>query len=786
MKLRIALGSDRNLNSRFPLFCLSLATLLILWTPWTADGQTTSASRDWCENIIIPQTYRSTFTSSGGVHIKNVAAKVSIVEQVATTTLLIDLATPSKDDQRAELVIPVPDGAVMKGFTFQGKGDKPSTELLTKDHARATFESIVAKLKDPALLEFAGFNLIRSSVFPVRAGEVQKIQIVYEQLLPADGDRIDYVLPRSGNVVYDTPWKIDVKIQSKRNITTVYSPTHEIQSDGQNQKVVSTVVTDRASATPGPFQLSYLLEQGAVSASLFAYPDSDQKGGYFLLLAGTGEQNPKDQKTDLEKIQREITLVIDRSGSMRGKKLEQAKEAARQVIEGLEYGERFQILTYSDDVTSFSESAIVKTKESIAEAREFIDKIVSRGGTNLHLALADALKGKPQANSLPITLFLTDGLPTVGLTSELEIRNLATNSNPFEHRVFTFGVGYDVNTPLMDKIATSTRGFSTFVLPSEDVETKVAKVFKGLDGPSLASPTIRVVNAQGKPAPKRISKMLPKAISDLYDGDQLVLLGRYSGRKPLRFELSGNYRGVQRTFHFDFEIPHSAKSDNSFVARLWASRRIGQLTDSIRDLGAGQNAAALATALNSQTFTNNSPVDKPDPRLLELVDEIVSLSTEFGILTEYTSFLAEEGVDLSNKADLAKIAVENYSERAIACRTGVGSVNQEMNNKFQRGQTTLNVSNSYWTADMKRASITNVQQCNSGSFYRRGTRWVSNQLIEESKTSEPDRSIEFGSPEFFELLDQLTKQNRQQEMALEGEILIKLGSETILIKQGKE
>ncbi len=709
-------------------------------------------------------------------------ADVSVVEQVATTRLDIGLKNTSSANQTAELLIPVPLGAVIKSFTFQGDAAEQKTELLTKRDARSTFDSIVARLKDPALLEFAGFNLVRTSVFPVPANGDQKVRIIYEHLLTAEGDRVDYVLPRSGSVVYDTPWKINVDIKSKRPITTVYSPSHQLTTSPVNKNKVTASVAENATSTPGPFNLSFLLERGAVSASMFTHPDADGKGGYFLLLAGMGQAKHDDSK----KIEREITLVIDRSGSMSGKKIEQAKESALQVIEGLAVGESFNIVTYSDEVEVFSENSVVKSKETIANARTFIEAIVARGGTNLHDALQRSLQSKPGKDKLAIVMFLTDGLPTVGETSEVAIRKVAVDQNPHDRRIFSFGLGYDVNTPLLDKIATSTRGFATFVLPSEDVEAKVARVFRGLDGPTLASPRLKVVNAKGEPTPKRVKNLLPDEIPDMYEGDQLVLLGRYKGKQPLFFELSGNYRGKEQTFHFKFDVKPTMNTNNAFVARLWASRRIAQLVDSIRDLGANPSALAATQLPGSNgvtsTLTSTSATPQLDSQLKELTDEIIELSKEFGILTEYTSFLAEEGIDLGDTQAINDKAIDNFKNRALECRTGIGSVNQEFNNSLQRGQTCANPNNRYWTADMKQATVTNVQQCNVGAFYRRGNRWISNRLIDEEKEVTPDRTVEFGTPAFNDLVWQLVAESRNSELALDGDILITVGDEKVLIK----
>ena len=439
-------------------------------------------------------------------------------------------------------------------------------------------------------------------------------------------------------------------------------------------------------------------------------------------------------------------------------------------------GEAFNVISYSDEVDALSNDALIKSTETERAAREYIQSMVARGSTNLHAALQTALQCKPKKGQLPITLFLTDGLPTVGETSEAVIRNLTTNHNPHQHRVFTFGVGYDVNTPLLDKIATSSRGFATFVLPGEDVETKVTRVFRGLDGPTLAGADLRVVNANGKRI-KRVTHMLPRQLPDLYDGDQLVVLGRYKGKKPLRFVLQGTRGKESKSFQFQFEVESPIGSAHSFVARLWASRRIGELVDAVRDLGADpmhHNPAAQTQKV--------SYVDPKQSKLAELTDEIVRLSKEFGILTEYTAFLAREGIDLADVEQVNEQAMEQLQQRAIDCRVGIGSVNQEFNNAAQRNQLCVNIGNRFLCPDMSQASIATVQQWNQGSFYRRNGQWISNRLIDETEQINPDRVIEFGSDSFMQLVWKLAEQNRNNELALEGDILIEVEGEKILIK----
>jgi len=731
--------------------------------------------------IVVPQARAFVIGAAGvptpptsPIQITLVDAAVSIVEQAATTTLDISLVNTTRERREAELVVPVPDGAVVRGFTFQGAASEPSAQVLPRDDARRIYESIVAKVRDPALLEFIGFNLIRSSVFPVDAGGTQKVRLVYENLLTADGDRVDYVLPRSESLEYLVPWTVSVSVRAKEAIATIYSPSHDLVTTRASASHVTAQLSGRAGGEPGAFRLSYLVERDGISASLFAYPDPKIGGGYFLLLAGLPSR--PTPAAGAEKIRREVTLVLDKSGSMSGEKIEQVREAALQVIAGLEDGEFFNILPYANSVEAFAAQPVEKNSESEKRAREYVKSIRPGGGTNIHDALLEALRQKPTPSTLPLVLFLTDGLPTVGRTSETAIRELATKANAYERRIFSFGVGVDVNTPLLDKIAVETRAVATFVLPREDVEVKVASVFRRLSGPVLAAPKLALLAAGGAVVTDRVSDRLPARLPDLFDGDQLVVLGKYRGDEKLHFRLQGNYVGKERSFEFQFGLD-KATTRHAFVPRLWASRQIAVLVEAIRDLGAGSPGA-----VGSIGSLVGSPAAIDDPRLRELVGEIVRLSTEFGVLTEYTAFLAREGTDLTRRQLVLDTAFENCRSRAIGTRSGAASVNQELNKLSMQNQKSLNFGNFYCDDKLDHVAVAGVQQVSDLAFFRRGNQWIDSRLITDAEKRKEARTVVFGSAEFLALARRLAAEGRQGSIALRGDILLAVDGETVLVQ----
>jgi len=725
--------------------------------------------------IIVPQV-RPRHWHNPVVRLSAMNVSARIENQVATTTVEMTLHNPAGRQQEAQLVFPVPDGVAIRSMAYDGVGVEPSAKILPRDEARRIYDSIVNRQRDPALLEFAGYNLIRTSVFPVPPGGSQKVTLTYELLLPAEGDRVDYVLPRSESLeAAGVAWSISATIKGSRAIATVYSPSHDVGVERPSHREAIVRVSSASAGEPGSFRLSYLLvpeKSDGLTASVIAYPDSEG-GGYLMVLAGAPEV-PADRAP----VKRELVMVIDRSGSMRGPKMEQTKAAALQVLEGLGEGEAFNIIDYSDSIASFADRPVIKTRETMAQARDYVKRMTAGGGTNINDALQEALRTKPTEGMLPIVLFMTDGLPTVGERSEVKIREAAKAANGAERRIFSFGVGFDVNAPLLTAIARSARGTSTFVLPDENVEVKVSGVYKKLNGPIIAGPRLTVIEG-GEVSTRALRDVQPAVIPDVFEGDQIVLLARYQGERPLKLKLDGNYLGAARSFEFSFD-PSTASNRHGYIPRLWATRKIATLIEEVRNMGA------------------SGPSASSDPRFKELTDEIVRLSTKFGVLTEYTAFLATEPGEVRPLASggwardesagmpakpMADAPLEARRELAAGAsvRGGGGGVAQELNSKASfEGTRTMNVQ-SYMDKDMKKVNINGVQQVADRALFFRNNRWIDNTLI-SSESEAPEQTVEFGTPEFHVVLDQLVKEGRQGMLARGGDVYLRVQGKRVLVK----
>jgi Ca-activated chloride channel family protein len=732
--------------------------------------------------------------------LRAVDVDVRITDVLATTTMQLIVENQGSSTAQAQLVLPVPDGATIRTFGIDGIGDEPTAQLLPREEASRRYHEIVRSMTDPGLLEFVGNAMIQSSVFPVEPGAQRIMTIVYEQSLDAHRGRVEYVLPRSASLASSgVQWAIDVEVESSGFMGPVFSPSHPIVTKPVTDSLMRVGVP--VMNEPGAFRLYAVLGSGQEATALL-YPDSaGSDSGYFMYVADAPRREDLAADGLINEIQREITIVIDRSGSMGGEKIEQARESAKQIVRGMKMGEYVRIVDYSGDIRSFSDTSVELTKESVEQIIAYIDNIQSRGGTNLHGALVDALSAEPTPNTLPMVIFLTDGLATVGVTGESAIRDAAESANASDRRVFTFGVGYDVNAPLLDAIAMDTKAESTFVTPGEDVEMKVGQVFDKLDGPVMIDPVFGVHAIDPSTVAPRLLQVEPRTLGDLFSGSRVIMLGRYSnltddgmvvwvGQQPrmvlCRTGMTAEEVKLLSQPRLEALVEgKDASQQHAFVARLWAQQRINALVNEIRLAGA----------------------DGQEPSK-ELVDEIVRLSLEHGIMTEYTAFLADESMGLADAVAPASrtLTISNF-ESGNQERTGASGVSQSLNRKNQDGQRAMKVqqeaedtqgdeyayaggrvqtsgslaSNVYYDARMREVRVGTIQRGLKGTIYRKQSQWV-DPMLGEDASLEPQQTVEFDTDAYWALLDDLVVQDRQWILSNRGEIYFLNHGQRVLVK----
>src|SRR5438093_9332065 len=578
-------------------------------------------------------------------------ASVRINDQLAATSIEQDFFNPN--DQRIEgtFLFPVPKGAQLKKFTLEIDGKPVEAELMSADKARGIYEDIVRKLRDPALLEYASQDVFKVRIFPIEAHAKKHVSLSYTQLLRSDSGLIGYVYPLNTEKFSAKPIpdvSLEVEVETKRPLKSIYSPSHnvEIKRHGANR---ATLGYEARNVKPDTdFQIFFAPEADDIGVNLMTYRTSSDDG-YFLLLASPGI-DPNDKKV----VPKDVAFVLDTSGSMAGKKLDQAKKALLFCVENLNEDDHFDIIRFSTETEPLFNKLTAASKENRSRANDFIKELKPIGGTAIDDALRKALALRSEKADRPFAvIFLTDGLPTIGNTDENQIVANAKQNSGGNVRVFCFGIGHDVNTHLLDKITEETRAFSQYVLPEEDIEVKVSNFFAKIKDPVLTNPVLAFTGDI------RTTKLYPAPLPDLFKGEQLVLVGRYSGKGAAAAVLEGTVNGTKRKFTYDVGFSDET-TEHDFIPRLWATRRVGYLLEEIRLHG--ENA--------------------------EIKEEVTELARKYSIVTPYTAYLiiedeARRGVPILSQTlpqfqqdAAAREASGQYHDRLMMQRNGLGPVTQ--------------------------------------------------------------------------------------------------------------
>lgn len=593
--------------------------------------------------------------------IQELDVQARITDQVAQVRVSQTFVNTGSRQLEAAFIFPLPyDGAVDQ-MTLLVDGKEFPARLLKADEARQLYESIVRKNRDPALLEWIGTGLFRTNVFPIPPGQKRTVSLRYSQLCRKIEGLTDFLFPLSTAKYTTDPVEnivIRATVESGLDIKNVYSPTHPIEVRRPDERHATVTYTARHEVPSADFRLFYDVGKGVVSTRVLSYrPEREvDKDGYFLLLA-----SPEIKSAAREPVKKTVVFVVDRSGSMSGKKIEQAKGALKFVIENLRPGDLFNIIAYDSEVESFRPELQRFDEQTRKAALAFAEGIYAGGNTNIDGALRAAL-GQLQDSSRPsYVVFLTDGLPTTGETNEAKIAENARQANRVRARIFTFGVGYDVNSRLLDRLTRDAHGQSEYVRPNEDIEDRVSRLYRRIEAPVMTDVKIEIsVDAPGGDSPTVINRVYPKGSLDLFAGEQLVLVGRYRVPGNAKVVVSGSVDGKVQRFDFPAKlVDRSTDETSAFVEKLWAVRRVGEILEEIDLKGKTE----------------------------ELVRELVELATRHGIITPYTSFLADEGTSIRDVAG----NVGRADRRVVALRESSGQAGfaqRSLKNSLQQAQST--------------------------------------------------------------------------------------------------
>ena len=687
-----------------------IALALAVSAPVLADGMIFPLERPH-STVIIPDQL---FT------VKYHHVNVIIDGQLCTTKVDQIFHNDTSVEREGMYIFPMPEGSTITKFSMFAGEEEIVGKVLGKDEARDIYESIVRQRKDPAILEYIDRNTFRARVYPIPANGDKRIKLSYAEVAGKSGNAFRYVYPLSTERFSAKPLedcRVTIKLRAKRAITNIYSPTHpvKIERTADNEATVTWEVRDTRPDTD--LVLYYSVSDSDLGMDLIAHKGPSGQG-YFMLLA-----SPRTQ-IDKAKVQpKNVVFVLDRTGSMAGEKIDQAKAALKFCLNSLRDNDQFNVINFNETTDTLFAELEKPTPGRRKKALSAVDAIEATGGTNVNGALEKAMSQfREYGKTQNYVVFITDGLPTVGETNVETILKNASSANKNKVKVFAFGVGYDVNTHLLDKLAEQHHGATDYVRPREDIEAKVSAFFSRVSEPILGDVAVKISGV-------KTSDMFPsKDIPDVFRGSQLVVFGRYDGSGDVKVTLSGIAGSAPKTFVLNASLPNS-ESSNEFIPQLWAVRKIGYLLDEIR-------------------LHNNK----------ELVDEVVRLSKEYGIPTEYTSFLADERkTDVALHAEMKRVQVA--PDAASKVQSGKGGIAQSANASASRqaaqmpasaptgahgggyggasvvGTIAANgrIGGSYQDEQDRTVIVANVQNIARRTFYQRGAFWEDANLVPNQK-----------------------------------------------------
>src|SRR5262245_1816251 len=399
--------------------------------------------------------------------IKSVKITATIESQVATTRVEQVFENDTPYVLEGTYFFPLPDSASISDFAIYDGDKRMSGEVIDKAKARQIYESIVRRARDPGLLEYAGKNLLEADVFPIEPRSTKKIELAYSQVLKAEAGLVSYNYPLgSGRNLLVQPIEQvagSLEIKSPVDLKNIYSPSHEISITRDGDRRARLSFEGNGRVAQNDFRLYYSLSDKDFGLSLLSSREPG-KDGYFLMLL-----SPKSDLKGTDREAKDIIFVLDTSGSMSGEKIDKAKAALRFGVDSLYDDDRFNIVSFSGEEHLMSEGLVQATREGKQKGRAFIEHLRAEGGTNINDALETSLKQLGSHAHTQMVVMITDGLPTVGVTDINKICDNIKKENAGRARLFCFGVGYDVNPILLDRLSIDNRGTSDYIEPNEDL-----------------------------------------------------------------------------------------------------------------------------------------------------------------------------------------------------------------------------------------------------------------------------------------------------------------------------
>ncbi len=515
---------------------------------------------------------------------------VTIDGEHATSTLLQTFTNASSGRIEGNYKLRPGSGSHVDGFAYWNGETKIVGEVFEREAARKVYDRVTTRRRDPGLLEEAGEGVFAFKVFPIEPREAKRVEVRWTQWLPRHASLVHYRAPLTSR-------DAEVVVTVTGPIKNVTSKTHKLLVE----KLANGVrLRAQGASTTSELDLDWEIDEPAWTPDVYVQPAGNADEGWFSLSLAAPNL-PEATVTA-----KDVTIVIDRSGSMEGDKLEHAKIAASDMIRLLNADDRVNVISFSDEVDPLFTAPQALTVDTRTAATAFVHRLHAGGGTDIALALQTSLKAQQRGGEHPrIVVFLTDGQSDAAKASAVDLTGI---------RLFTLGLGDDVNKPLLSHLAAQQHGRFVFIGDAKSIESEVGRLAASIAKPLLVDVAVEVVGANA-------TRMYPRSLPDLFAEDELRVSGRLRGTGTVKFIIRGKLAGKAVEFTRTADLKGAPR--RPWIAALWAQSRVDHLLEEIA-LGGAEST--------------------------EQKNEVIELALAYNFITPYTAFLAVPESELGAEA----------------------------------------------------------------------------------------------------------------------------------------
>lgn len=553
--------------------------------------------------------------------LEHTEVKAHLDGYIASTEVVQRFGNPFATKIEAIYVFPLPQNSAINEFIMTIGKRKIRGIIREREEATAIYEAAKSQGHTASLLTQERPNVFTQKVANIEPRKDIDITIRYFNTMTYEDGWYEYVFPMVVGPRYNPAGHRDgigavsrqARTVGQRNAVRYLGPrergghdvsvTIEIDSpiqeiDSINHKIRKT---ERRAAGPkvtlSPFDkipnkdfvLRYRVANDAIQSALRTFHEDD--GGYFSMML-----YPPQNLQSLPRQPMEMIFVLDCSGSMSGRPIEQAKNAIRIALGMLTPEDTFQIIRFSGKASKFGRDPVPASWSNVRKAQDYLNQLVGSGGTEMIEGVKAALRFGHDENRLRFVCFMTDGY----IGNEADILK-AVHQHVGANRIFSFGVGQSPNRFLLNRMAKVGRGAVGFLSLEEDARLAMGRFFQQVSRPAMIDLRLNWGGA-------KVYDVFPKTTPDLFVGRPVIITGRFRGQEPSSVRVTGTVGGESQALRIGLaENPLPMKS----LPFVWARHKIADLADS-----------SMTSKANGQ------------PR------KIRQLALDYNLMSAYTAFVA--------------------------------------------------------------------------------------------------------------------------------------------------